>query len=71
MVRVGVRIISWYIWCNFEKFIDCRTRSFTKSLYDCRTPRHFVKNITISFTHEIPFFVNPVVPKNLACIFFH
>ena len=18
MVRVGVRIISWYIWCNFE-----------------------------------------------------
>ena len=41
MVRVGVRIISWYIWCNFEKFINCRTRSFIKSLYNCRT-RHSV-----------------------------
>ena len=28
MVRVEVRIISWYIWCNFEKLIDCRTQSF-------------------------------------------
>ena len=27
MVRVGVRIISWYIWCNFEKFINYRPRN--------------------------------------------
>ena len=32
MLSVVVRIISLYIWCNFEKFIDCRKRSFTKFL---------------------------------------
>ena len=44
MVAVGVRTISWYIWCNFAKFINCRTLNFIKSLYDCRT-RSFIKSL--------------------------
>ena len=40
MVRVGVRIISWYNWFNFEKFINCRTQCFIKSLYKCRIVGH-------------------------------
>ena len=42
MVRVGVRIISWCICFNFEKFIDCGTGSFIESLNDCRAPAHSV-----------------------------
>ena len=46
MVRVGIRIISWYVWYNFEKFIDCQKQSFIKSLYYCRTLRHSTYSIT-------------------------
>ena len=59
MVSVGVRIISWYIWCNFEKFIDYRTRSFIKipiRLLDTETLRIIINQRTGVLTKFCPIY---------------